>query len=64
MCQAFCSWQPPSNLGLLGLDSFWQSFIEEYYVLGTVLGFVGNTEVNQIKSSPLRIHRMIEGAGT
>lgn len=64
MCQAFCSRQPGSNLGLLGFDSFQQSFIEEYYMLGTVLGSVGNTDVSTVRALSLKIHRMVEGAGT
>lgn len=64
MCQAFCSWQPATNLVLLGFNSFQPSFTEEYYVPGTVLGSVGNTEVNPGRSLSLRIHRLVEGAGT
>lgn len=64
ICQAFCSWKRATNLVLLGFDSFQPSFTEEYYVLGTVLGSVGNTEVNPGRSLSLRIHRMVEGAGT
>lgn len=64
MCQAFCSWPLASNPGLLGFDSFQQFFIEEYYVLGTVLSSVGNTDVNPIRALSLRIHRMIKEAGT
>lgn len=64
MCQAFGSWQAASNLELLGFDSFQQSFMEECYVLGTVLGSVRNTEVDLVTSLSLRILRMVEGAGT
>jgi hypothetical protein len=62
ICQEFCSWQPASDLGLLGFNSFQQSFIEEYYVLGRVPGSVGNREVNLIGSLSLRIHGMVEVA--
>lgn len=59
MCQAFCSWQAASDLELLGFDSVQQPFIEECYVVGTVLGSVRNPEVDLVRFLSLRILRMV-----
>lgn len=62
--QLFAAGNWPVTLGYCASIHFSQSFIEGYYVLGTVLRPVGDTEVNLIRSLSLRICGIVEGEDT